>query len=171
NLRQFLVLQLLEKHVGESFRGIVTGVNPRGVFVQIDKFLADGFIKSEDLPGDITRENLTPFWKVDGKTGALVDQRSGRSFNFGDSLIVRIANVDLAKRTLDLTVDDAASRAAGKARKAPGPVAGLAAGLGGGMTAGGGAGFGNFKKMSGSERRSQKSKQRDKGKGNRFRDK
>jgi ribonuclease R len=168
NLRQFLVLQLLEKHIGETFRGVVTNVNPRGVFVQIDKFLADGFIKSEDLPGDITRDNLRPFWKIDPRSGALVDQRSGRSYNFGDSLIVKIANVDLAKRTLDLTVDDSASRAAGKAKKVTG---GLMYGqpLGGGMAAGGGAGFGKGK-MSGEQRRSQKSKQRDKKKGNRFRD-
>ena len=172
DLRQFLVLQLLEKHIGETFRGVVTGINPRGLYVQIDKFLADGFIKSEDLPGDVTRDNLTPFWKIDQRSGALVDQRSGRSFNFGDSLIVRIAAVDLAKRSLDLTVDDASTRAAGKAKKVGG---GLMYGqpLGGGMGGGAGAGFGgDFKsrKMSGSERRSQKSKQRDKRKGNRFRD-
>jgi ribonuclease R len=172
NLRQFLVLQLLEKHIGEVFRGVVTGVNPRGVFVQIDKFLADGFIKSEDLPGDVTRDNLTPFWKIDPRSGALVDQRSGRSYNFGDSLNVKIAAVDLAKRTLDLTVDDSSSRAGGKAKKVGG---GLMYGqpLGGGMGSSGGSGFDGFdkkNKMTGSQRRSQKSKSRDKGKGNRFRD-
>src|SRR5690606_18367537 len=32
-LRQFLVLQLLEKHIGEVFGGVITGLNARGVFV------------------------------------------------------------------------------------------------------------------------------------------
>ncbi len=165
-LRQFLVLQLLEQHVGESYAGVITGLNPRGVFVQIDKYLADGFVKAEDLPGDTTRENLRPMWKVDPKSGALVDQRSGRSFNFGDRVVVKVASVNLAQRRLELVVDDAAGRAVGKAKK---PVPGLAPGLGGGFSPGAGAGF-KDRSMTGGQRRSQKSKARDKRKGNRFRD-
>jgi ribonuclease R len=157
-LRQFLVLQLLSKHIGESFRGVVTGVSGRGLFVQIDKFLADGIIKIADLPGDVTRGNARPNYRVDQRTGALVDQASGRSFNMGDTVTVRIAQVDLARRQMDLVLDDAASRAVGKAKK---PVEVRAGGLGGGMTHGGGTGFGG---MTGSERRSRKSKSRDKGK-------
>lgn len=160
DLRNFLVLQLLEKHIGEVFRGVVTGINPRGIFVQIEKYLADGFVKSEDLPGDTTRENLTPMWKIDQKSGALTDIRSGRSFNFGDLVSVKIANVDLAKRQMDLVIDDASKRAAGKAKK---PLLSKFDGGGpaGGMSQSRGAGFGS---MTGSQRRSQKSKSRDKGK-------
>jgi len=168
-LRTFLVLQLLEKHIGETFKGVVTGVNNRGIFVQLDKFLADGFVKSEDLPGDVTRDNLTPFWKIDPRSGGLVDQRSGRSFNTGEFVTVKIANVDLAKRQMDLTIDDAANRAVGKAKKG-GLLFGQA--LGGGMSsASASGGFEKRKGMDGEARRSQKSKSRDKGKGNRFRDK
>jgi ribonuclease R len=156
-LRSFLVLQLLSGHVGESYSGVITGINPRGVFVQIDKYLADGFIKAEDLPGDVTRGNPTPFWRVDARTGALVDQRSGRSFNFGDLVQVRIAAVDLAQRRLDLTIDDAAGRAVGKAKK-PATDRPLSGGMGGK-----GAGFGDFDRGSktGAQRRSQRSKSRD----------
>ncbi len=171
-LRNFLVLQLLEKHIGECFSGVVTGVNPKGVFVQLDKFLADGFIKAEDLPGDVTRDNLRPMWKIDQKSGALVDQRSGRSFNFGDLVTVKVAAVDLAKRRMELVIDDGGNRAVGKAKKAH-LAPGSQAGLGGGFAGGKGAGFGDvgkFNKMTGGQRRSQKSKSRDKGKGNRFRE-
>ena len=170
-LRSFLVLQLLAEHIGETYSGVVTGVNPRGVFIQIDKFLADGFIKAEDLPGDTTRDNLRPFWKVDQKSGALVDQRSGRSFNFGDLVTVKIANVDLAQRKLDLVIADDSARAAGKRKNI---TLGLQTGLGGGMSSQGGAGgfpdSDRRRGMSGGQRRSQKSKSRDKRKGNRFRD-
>jgi len=166
HLRSFLVLQLLEKHIGESFPGVVTNVNQRGIFVQIDKYLADGFVKSGDLPGDTTRSAAPPYWKLDPRTGALVDQRSGRSFNMGDSVSVKIVQVDLARRQLELVVDDAASRAAGKAKKP------LESALGGGMASARGGGFveGGRRGMTGGERRSQKSKQRDKGKGNHRRD-
>lgn len=168
-LRNFLVLQLLSGHIGESYGGVITNVNNRGVFVQIDKYLCDGFVKAEDLPGDVTRGNQLPMWKVDAKSGALVDTRSGRSFNFGDLVKVKIAQVDLAKRQLELVIDDPGSRAVGKIKEAYTRKE-LSSG---GMGKAGGAGFGDlskFNKMTGGQRRSQKSKSRDKGKGNRFRD-
>jgi len=163
-LRQFLVLQLLSKHIGESFKGVVTGVSGRGVFVQIDKFLADGIIKIPDLPGDVTRGNQRPNYRVDQRTGALVDQASGRSFNMGDTVMVKIAQVDLARRQMDLVLDDAASRAAGKAKKPVPPKSGFT----GGMAPSGGTGF---KGMTGEQRRSRKSKSRDRGKKQHRRDK
>lgn len=159
-LRQFLVLQLLSEHIGEEFRGIITGVVPRGVFVQLEKYLADGMIAKGDLPGDTSRSNKPPKWFVDDRTGAMVDANSGRSYNMGDRVKVYIAGVDLAQRKLDLAISDGDSRAAGKAKN----VAGLTLGGGaGGMGESKGAGFGSMK-TPGAQRRSRKSKSRDKGK-------
>jgi ribonuclease R len=130
NLRQFLVLQLLSDHIGEAFDGIVTGVSPSGVFVQLEKYLADGFIKAADLPtgGKEGHARFGGRWQVDPRTGALVSQ-SGRSFNIGDRLTVAIAAIDLALRKMDLAVADPGARAAGKSKK---PVEALGGGLGGG---------------------------------------
>jgi ribonuclease R len=50
SLRSFLVLQLLSEHVGEEFSAMVTGCTNAGVFVKLDKYLAEGLIKTEDLP-------------------------------------------------------------------------------------------------------------------------
>lgn len=166
-LRQFLVLQLLAEKIGEEFSGVITGVVPRGVFVQIDKYLADGMIKREDLPGDVTRSNKPPNWQIDQKTGALVDSNSGRSFNMGDMVKVTVAAVDLAKRQLELLIADASSRAVGRAKELKGLKLG-GEGAFGGLEGGGGAGF---RKMPGDARRSRKSKARDKGKTDYRRDK
>lgn len=157
-LRQFLVLQLLEKHIGETFKGLITGVTQRGVFVQLDKYLADGMVSKDDLPGDVTRDNRRPMWKVDARTGGLVDQHSGRSYNMGDTVEVSIAKIDLARRQLDLTIVNAEQRAGGKAKGTPELTLG---GAGGGLGPAEGAGF---KSMTGSQRRSKKSKSRDKNK-------
>lgn len=157
-LRQFLVLQLLAEHIGEEYEGVVTGVNPRGVYVQLSKYLAEGMIKREDLPGDTTRSDRPPKWRIDDKTGALVDAHSGRSFNMGDLVRVRVANVDLSRRQMDLVIADPDSRASGKAKKSAlklgsdGAYGGLAAGKGGA----------DKFKVPGGQRRSRKSKQRDK---------
>ncbi|QOI99762.1 MAG: VacB/RNase II family 3'-5' exoribonuclease [Phycisphaeraceae bacterium] len=155
SLKKFLVLQLLEGHVGETYAGVVTGVNPKGVFVQIDKYLIDGFVKREDLPGDVTRDNISPVWKIDSRSGALVDIKSGRSFNSGDSVTVKIANVDLPRRQLDLVIENAGARAAGKRKGL------LDAPAGGGLEARGAGGFRDLDTSTGAQRRSRKSKSRD----------
>ncbi|MEO1716850.1 MAG: VacB/RNase II family 3'-5' exoribonuclease [Planctomycetota bacterium] len=156
DLRKLLLLMLLSNKIGEEFDGVVTGVNPRGLFVQIDRFIVDGFIKTSDLPGDTTRDNRPPRWQLDRKSGGLVDQNSGRSYNTGHLLKVAISHVDLVKRQLELVVSGDASRAAGKSQQV------LTLGSdGGGLGHSGGAGFNS---RTGSQRRSAKSKRRDKGK-------
>jgi ribonuclease R len=155
SLRQFLVLQLLQNHMGESFPAVVTGVTGAGVFVQIEKYLAEGMIRTQDLPSPGMGR-----WFVDQRTGALVHQGSGRSFSMGDRVTVVIANIDLALRRMDLIVADAKSRDAGKAKR---PSAGAKAKAGAAGASGGGVGDDLFHKnrVSGSKRRAQRSRQRD----------
>ncbi|MDF1808100.1 MAG: VacB/RNase II family 3'-5' exoribonuclease [Phycisphaerales bacterium] len=159
-LRAFLVLQLMEDHIGEEFEACVTGVSPKGIYVQIEKYLADGMIAKKDLIGDTTRSKRPPTWKIDDRTGAMVDIHSGRSYSIGDRLTVCVANVDLQTRRMDLTVADGDRRAAGK-RKGPAAKLTLGSDTFGGLGESEGAGF---KKAPGGQRRSRKSKSRDKGK-------
>ena len=179
-LRSFLVLQFLTNHIGEEFQGVITGVTMRGVFVQLDKFLADGLIPRHELPGDTTRGGKPPKWTMDDRTGAIVDMNSGRSFKMGDMVRVCIAQVDLARRQMDLVISNPDSRAGGKGidafNRKDQTKGGASIASGGGLLAGNdlgalgstsGAGF----KTPGAKRRSAKSKRRDKGKTDHRRDK
>jgi ribonuclease R len=100
-LRNFLVLQLMEQHIGDHFMGTITGVVSFGVFVQIDQYLVEGLIGTDNLPGAPAER-----WKLNEQTGSMVAQRSGRSLTIGDQLKVQIMAVDLAKRELDLRIED-----------------------------------------------------------------
>jgi len=111
NLRSFLVLQLLSEHVGESFKGMVTNCSNAGIFIQIEKYLADGLIKKEDLPSG------QGAWIYDAKSSRFHAPQTGRSFAIGDQLTVTIANVDLALRRMDLVVTDPNSRDKAKPSK------------------------------------------------------
>src|SRR5690606_22151206 len=107
-LRQFLVLQLLENHIGETFPGLVTGVTANGVFVRLDKYLAEGMCKVEDLPAP-QKDGKTirnPSWMIDRASGALVERSSGRSYNIGDRVIIQIAEIDLPRRQMELVIAD-----------------------------------------------------------------
>ena len=98
-LRKYLVLELMSSKLGEDFPGTVTGVIGRGVFVEIDRYLVDGFVPVGELPG--SRDER---YRLNHQTGSLVAQRSGRTIQIGDKFTVRIAKVDLATRQMELVV-------------------------------------------------------------------
>ena len=120
-LRAYLVLELLSNHLGEDFAGTVTGVTGQGVFVQIDRYLIDGFIRTPDLPGAAgDKKNKGDRYQLNRNTGALVAQRSGRVINIGDTFTVRIANVDLARRQMELVIVGDPKSEKGKAKSEKG---------------------------------------------------
>ena len=117
-LRQYLVMELLSEKLGEDFEGTITGVTGQGVFMQIDRYLVDGFIHVNDLPsaggdGGGSKKGKKKKgggsaghdrWVLNRQTGALVAQRSGKVMNIGDRFIVRVSSVDLPRRQLELAV-------------------------------------------------------------------
>lgn len=155
DLTAFLILQYLKDRVGESFPGIVTGATAGGVFVRLDKYLAEGRVASSDLPRGKDARGPSR-WRIDQRSGALVDESSGRSFGIGDRVEITITEIDLPARKMDLVITDPESRAAGKGKKL-GELKLGAPGGGIGHTQGAG-----FKGVTGGERRSRKSKSRDK---------
>ena len=169
-LRQFLVLQLLAEHIGGSFPGIVTGVSNAGVFVRLDKYLAEGLVKTEDLPdpnqmgkggggggGGPKTGFKRAFWRLDKRSGSLLEQNSGRSFSMGDRVEVTVLEVDLPRRQMNLGITDPGSRAAGKSKTPESVAAGLR--LGDVIEEA------KSKQKTGAQKRAQRSKSRDKRKG------
>jgi len=94
-IRDLLVLQLLEKNIGHEFDGVVTGVTNFGIFVQIRRFVIEGLVRLEELGDD--------WWAVNARYGHIRGERTGRTYRIGDLMPVRIVGVDLASRQLHLT--------------------------------------------------------------------
>ena len=113
-LRKYLVLELMASKLGEDFAGTVSGVIGRGVFVQIDRYLVDGFVPVAELPG--SRDER---YKLNHTTGALVAQRSGKTIQIGDTFTVRIAKVDLPSRQMELVVVEQTSTGGGASKGKP----------------------------------------------------
>ncbi len=107
-LRDVLILQFLQTRLGDVFEGVITGVTNFGIFVQSMRFLIEGLVRMEDLGDD--------WWEVNARIGQVSGQRSGKRFRIGDLLAVRIANVDLARRQLNLVPERAKEKPGAKAR-------------------------------------------------------
>ena len=114
DLREYLVLDMLAKHVGEDFAGTVTGITSQGVFVQVDRYVIDGFIRATDLPGAGSTSGGER-WRLNTATGALVAQRSGKSITIGDTFTVRLVRVEPDARRMDLMIVD--TRPPGRKKK------------------------------------------------------
>jgi ribonuclease R len=117
-LRNYLVLALLAEHLGDDFDGTVTGVTGDGVYVQLDRYLVDGFIRVTDLEGPTAGRGER--WVLDRQSGRLVAQRSGRSISIGRRFVVRIVRVNPARRHLELAIvadRDAAAKPAATHKK------------------------------------------------------
>jgi ribonuclease R len=95
-------LRLLAGRLGDRASGSITGLVPRGVFVELDDPPVDGFVAVGD--------QLDDRFELDAAGVRLVGRRTRRKFTLGDPVTVTIARVDVPARECDLALDDAASR-------------------------------------------------------------
>ncbi len=94
--RELVRLKLIRyfaKHVGETFRALVTGVESFGVFVQCSPIPGEGRIARESL-----REDHFEFHRP---SMSLVGRRSGKSFQIGDLVEVQVARIDELQRLIE----------------------------------------------------------------------
>lgn len=107
-LLQWKKTRMLAGRVGEVFSGRVTGVQPFGLFVQLDDFLVDGLVPVASLPDD--------YYLHVPERQSLVGERTGRSFALADAVRVRLVGISEEHRGLDLELE-AGGRQPGAARR------------------------------------------------------
>jgi len=93
-LTKLKTLRYLEKHAGGEYEGIITGVKPFGIFVELSGYVIDGFVHVSALADGNMR--------FDERGRRLTSGKKGGSFRLGDPVIVSIKAIDLSSRTLDL---------------------------------------------------------------------
>jgi ribonuclease R len=92
------LLRYLEGHRDEVFEAVVTGVQEYGLFARLEDYSVEGLIKVKDIRGD--------FYRLDEKRKALVGTRTGREFRLGALLKVTVADINMARRQLDLLLSE-----------------------------------------------------------------
>lgn len=90
----WLKCEFARDHVGDEFDGTVTAVTAFGMFVEMDGIHADGLVHLSSLGDD--------FYHYDPVRHRLEGKRTRKSFQLGDRLRVRISQVNLDERKIDL---------------------------------------------------------------------
>jgi len=80
-----LIAEHLSSRTGEEFTAKISGIAKAGIFVQLPDFGADGFIPVSTLGED--------YYIFDEARHALVGQRTGRGFQLGNTVQVRLVEV------------------------------------------------------------------------------
>ncbi|HET7921760.1 MAG TPA: ribonuclease R [Gammaproteobacteria bacterium] len=89
----WLKADYMKDRVGEEFAGIITGVTPFGLFVQLDELYIEGLVHVTALPND--------YYTHDSAGHRMVGERSGRVYRLTDKVKVRVAAVNLDERKID----------------------------------------------------------------------
>ena len=90
------LLHYLNKKIGETMPGVISGVVPEGFYVRGTKMPAEGFVPIDTLPSDQ--------YRFERRGHVLEGYRQGHRFRLGDEVTVLIDKIDLARRVLLLKV-------------------------------------------------------------------
>lgn len=90
-------VQFMEKHIGEEFNGVISGVTGWGIYVELDNTV-EGLIHVSKLPGD--------YFYYKEETYEMVGEATGRSYKLGMPVRVRVEDCDSFAKTIDFSLVD-----------------------------------------------------------------
>ena len=85
--------EFMEKHLGQEFDGIISGISERGLFVTLPDTLCEGMIAFDTME--------EPFRSTGSKL-SVKGAFTGRQIKTGDLVRVRVTHTDLSRRTIDM---------------------------------------------------------------------
>ncbi|HBL25770.1 MAG TPA: ribonuclease R, partial [Acidobacteria bacterium] len=96
DLLQWKKVRFLAGRIGERFTGRISGVQPFGLFVQLDTYFVDGLVPVRTMADD--------YYVYEADAHRLVGQNTGRTFQLADAVEVELAGVSPRHRGLDLKI-------------------------------------------------------------------
>ena len=89
--------ELASKHIGKIFKGQISHIAEFGVFVKIEKLNIEGLCHVKNLPGN-------DYYLYDPITKSLTTRYSKKGFYLGDSMQIKIKEVEILNQRIDLEI-------------------------------------------------------------------
>lgn len=99
----------MERHVGDQFGGIITGVTSFGLFVELEGLGISGLVHVSQLAND--------YYHFDPGRRMLHGERSGNEYRLGDEVQVQVLRASLEDRKIDFRLVGEESGGRGQAGK------------------------------------------------------
>ena len=84
--------EYMEDHIGEVYPGVISGVTPFGIFVELDNTV-EGLVKLEDIPGD--------YYIYDESGYMVYGKKTNKRYIFGDAVTVKVIGASRENSTVD----------------------------------------------------------------------
>lgn len=95
---KFMQVKYMQEFVGENFEGFISGIQEYGIFVELPLTRSEGLIRTRNIPDDQ--------YSFDEKNHALIGRNTGKKYQLGDRVSVKLINADLLKKQLDFELID-----------------------------------------------------------------
>ncbi len=93
---KYMQIKFMQDHQDQEFIGVISGVTEWGIYVEIIENKCEGMVRISDIKGD--------YYIFDEREYMIYGERTKKSYQLGDEVIVMVKNTDLIKRHLDFTL-------------------------------------------------------------------
>lgn len=93
---KYMQVKFMEKHLGEVFEGVISGVADFGFWVEIPENGSEGLIKLRDLMDDS--------YMYDAKTHAVYGMKHGKEYQLGNKVKIMVMKANLERKQLDFKI-------------------------------------------------------------------
>ncbi len=90
---KYMQVKYMQQFKGKTFLGVISGVTDFGIFIEIAENKCEGMVRLRNI-----REDHFVF---DQDQYAVVGKRTGKKYQLGDEVYIKVKNTDLVKRNLD----------------------------------------------------------------------
>lgn len=87
----------MEQHLGEIFVGVISGITTWGIYVELPNTI-EGMIRVADMVDD--------YYNYDERSYSMVGEMTGRTFELGMRVAVRVKETNKMLRTIDFELYD-----------------------------------------------------------------
>ena len=93
---KYMQIKFMEDHKDREFVGVISGVTEWGLYVEIIENKCEGMVRIRDIKDD--------YYTFDEKDYAIVGQKTNKTYQLGDEVVVMVKSTDLVKRHLDFSL-------------------------------------------------------------------
>ena len=87
--------EYMSKHIGEEYAGIISGVTPFGMFIELPN-LIEGLVRIDDLTDD--------YYTYNEETFSIVGKKDKRGYRLGDKAKVLVKSANKEAKTIDFII-------------------------------------------------------------------
>ncbi len=95
---KYMQIIFMENKIGQKFKGIISGVTERGIYVEIIENKCEGMIRLVDLKDD--------YFIYDMQNHSIVGERTKKIYRLGDPIQIKVNKVNSVRRFLDFIPAD-----------------------------------------------------------------